>query len=279
MKYIIQIVFSSIAIFIGKNWVEPELRPEFVGHGLLILLTLIIVDLSLFIYENHTRVLLVLRCKILSLKGEKIRFSMAYQYRIRINDKYLLVKNSSWSFYQHVGGKYKRLPQTQQVLKDLEGIDDLKLQTTGLKKDDMVVFIPAKNAIKFIDWFNKGTDREISHWREFYEELIDGKAQLLPQKAFPYVNYDFVKSVTTPLKKSPNLNCWEILQYDVLDLIPTTEQELELEKLYEKGDSDYLKWADHELIQNLGHDCRAKKDLYRIGEHTKWVLNLKWSKD
>ena len=279
MKYIIQIVFSSIAIFIGKNWVEPELRPEFVGHGLLILLTLIIVDLSLFVFENHARILLVLRCKILSFKGEKVRFSMSYQYRIKVNDKYLLVKNSTWGFYQHVGGKYKRLPQTQQILKDFEGTDDLKLQTTGLKKDDIAVFIPAKNAIKFIDWFNKGTDREISHWREFYEELIDGKGQLIPQKAFPYVNYDFVKSIRTPLKWSSQFKCNEILQYDILDLIPTQKQQLELEKLFNKGDSEYIKWANDELVQNLGYDCLTQKKIYEIGAHAKWVLNLKWSKD
>jgi hypothetical protein len=59
-------------------------------------------------------------------------------------------------------------------------------------KDDIAVFIPAKNAIKFLDWFNSRKEREISHWREFYEELVDGKAKLLDPKIFPYVNYNYV---------------------------------------------------------------------------------------
>jgi hypothetical protein len=38
-------------------------------------------------------------------------------------------------------------------------------------------------------------------------------------------------------------------------------------------------WADVELINCLGHDNRQKKTLYKIGQHAKWVLNMKWSKD
>ena len=204
---------------------------------------------------------------------------MSYQYRIKIKDKYLLVKNSNWNHYQLVGGKYKRNKFTHQILSGFDAKDDLKLETTGLKKDDLAVFIPAGNAIKFIDWFNTKKDREVSHWREFYEELIDGKAKLLPQTIFPYVNYNFVGSVITPLIRTPGWDCWEILQYDVLDLLPTPEQEIELEKLFNQGDTDYIKWADEELIKCLGHDNRLKKTHYEIGGHTKWVLNLKWCKE
>ena len=79
------------------------------------------------------------------------------------------------------------------------------MKTNGLKKGDLAVFVPAKNAVKFLEWFNTGKDREISHWREFYEELLGGKEkQILSHKNFPYVNYKFIKSVMTPLKKSPN---------------------------------------------------------------------------
>ncbi|OAV68673.1 hypothetical protein Barb6XT_00848 [Bacteroidales bacterium Barb6XT] len=129
-----------------------------------------------------------------------------------------------------------------------------------------------------MDWFNTKKDREISHWREFYEELIEGKAtHILPQKAFPYVNYNYMGSVITPLKKAHGWNCWEILQYDILDLFPTPEQQKELETLCNNGDTDYIKWADEDLINHLGHDNREKKPLYGIGEHTKWAINMKWS--
>jgi SMODS-associated NUDIX domain len=280
MKYVLQIIAAIIFIIIGKSFASDELRPEFVGNGLILLLTLIIVELGYDIYKNWKRIKLVTHCFYLSLLGQSIRFSMSYQYRIKIQDKYLLVKNSNWNHYQFVGGKYKRLKQTQGFLQsEFEARDDFKLQTSGLMKDDFALFIPAKNAIKFIDWFNKGKGREISHWREFYEELIEGKAKVLSQQNFPYVNYNFIGTVTTPIKRTPGWDCFEILQYDVLELIPNASQEKELELLMNKGDTEYIKWADEELIKCLGHDNRQKKTLYKIGEHAKWALNLRWSKD
>lgn len=280
MKYILQIVAAIIFILIGKNYASDELRPEFIGNGLILIITLVVVELGYDIYKNWKRLKLVLSCYYLSLRGQSIRFSMAYQYRIKIFDKYLLVKNSNWNHYQFVGGKYKRHMQSQAFLqREFEARDDLKLQTTGLMKDDFALFIPAKNAIKFLDWFNKGVNREISHWREFYEELIAVKAQVLSRQNFPYVNYNYIGTVITPIKKTPGWDCFEILQYDVLDLIPTESQEKELQELFNAGDTDYFKWADEELINCLGHDNRQKKTLFTIGQHTKWVLNMRWSKD
>jgi SMODS-associated NUDIX domain len=278
MKYLLQIIAAIIFIFAGKNFTSDELRPEFVGNGLILLITLIVVELGYDIYKNWRRLKLVTHCCYLGILNKTIRFSMSYQYRIKVNDKYLLVKNSNWNHYQFVGGKYKRLKQTQSFLqREFDARDDFKLQTTGLMKDDFALFIPAKKAIKFIDWFNAGKDREISHWREFYEELIDGKAKVLSSQNFPYVNYNYIGTVITPIKKTPGWDCSEILQYDVLDLIPTPAQKIELENLLAQGDSEYIKWADEELINCLGHDNRQKKSLYKIGQHTKWVLNMRWS--
>jgi 5'-3' exonuclease len=156
-------------------------------------------------------------------------------------------------------------------------MDDLKLPNKGLMKDDFAIFIPAKKAIKFIDWFNKKQNREVSNWREFYEELI--KTKILSQNNFPYVNYNYVGTVITPIKRTLGWDCFEILQYDILDLIPTKKQEKELVDLLKNGDTDLYKWADDELINNLGQDNRKKKKIYPIGEHTKWALNMKWNKE
>jgi hypothetical protein len=279
MKSIIQIVLGIVLILIMPHFVNEGLKPELIGSGIVIMITLIIADWGYAICINRKRILLIIRCWFLARKGEYIRFSMSYLYRIKINDKYLLVKNSNWNHYQFVGGKYKRNIFTQKILKDLDARDDLKMQTSGLMKDDLVVFIPAKNAIKFIDWFNSKNDREISHWREFYEELIEGKAtNILSQTVFPYINYNYMGTVITPLKKARSWNCWEVLQYDILELLPTPEQQKELENLYNNGDTNYIKWADEDLINHLGHDNREKKTIYNIGEHTKWAVNMKWSK-
>ena len=282
MKFLLKIILAIALLIIGFS-ISDFLKPELIGGGIILLLTTLIIDGGEFTLSNRNRLGLILKVKWLAIKGKYIRFSMSYQYRIKVNDKYLLVKNSnpSWNWYQHVGGKYKRIDETQKVLKDLDATDDLKLNTNGLKKCDLAVFVPAKNAIKFLDWFNSNKEREISHWRECYEELLGGKAeQVLSNKYFPYINYRFVKSVRTPVKRAPidtGWNCWEILQYDVLDLIPTPEQQVELEDLLAKGDTEYIKWASTALINRLGYDEGKLQIPYKISPHAKWVLNLKWS--
>lgn len=281
MKTFLQILTGGIFLVIGYRFVDDDLRPEFIGGGALLILSLILVDGVHYIVSNRKRLWLIFRTKIiLASKGEYIRFSMSYQYRIKVKNHYLLVKNSNpqWNFYQHVGGKYKRLDETKKVLADFGCTDDLKMKTDGLKKGDLAVFVPAEYAIEFIDWFNTKRGREISHWREFYEELVYGKASVLSKEKFPYVQYSFVGSVITPLKKAHGWNCWEILLYDVLDLLPNADQEKELETLLQNGDTDYIKWATPALINSLGHDENLMETRYKIGEHAKWVLNMKWSK-
>ncbi len=256
-----------------------DLQPEFIGAGVIGVLGLVALLIETII-ANRNRLGLMIYSYWLGLRGQRIRFSMSYLYRIKVDDKYLLVKNNNFPHYQLVGGKYKVLEGTRSFLqKEFDAIDDPKLPNKDLMKDDFALFIPAKNAIKFLDWFNEGKDREISHWREFYEELIEGKANLLNKDKFPYVNYNFKGRVRTPIKRTPGWDCYEILQYDILDILPTPEQRQAFKQLQEQGDSDYHKWADSELISCLGFDKRKKKLIYKIGMHTKWAINMKWSKE
>lgn len=276
MKYILNFILGIFLIVLGTTVLKnTDYKAELVGGGITLLASLIVVDLSLDIRHNFNRLRTWFLSRYLILKKQQIRFSMSYQYRIKVNDHYLLIKNSTWNFYQHVGGKYKRLPISEKIIKEFEGKDDLELETHGKKKDDFAIFIPAKNTLKFLDWFNTRKDREISHWREFHEELIQGKGSVLSKMNFPYVDYNLACTLTTPLKKSPNLKCWEILQYDILDLVLNPEQEKELLELFNNGDTDYIKWAEIAVINKDGHNGRGQP--YRIGEHTKWIINEKWS--
>jgi hypothetical protein len=280
IRRIIQTIIAIGFIIYGYFKMSgSEYQKDVVVFGVIGLATLLELLIE-HIIINHKRLYLLLQIYFLALKGEKIRFSMSYLYIIKIDDEYLLVKNSNYGHYQLVGGKYKRLEGTQSLLKEkFEAIDDLKLPNKDLMKDDFAIFIPAKKAIKFLDWFNEGKNREINHWREFYEELIEGKAKLLSKEKFPYVNYNLLGRVTTPVKRTAGWNCHEILQYDILELLPNEEQRKELLNLKNQGDTEYIKWADRELIDCLGHDKRTKKKLYDIGQHTKWALNMKWSKE
>jgi hypothetical protein len=281
IRKIIQALVAIGFIIFGYTKLDvSSFQKEVIGYGILGLLTLIGL-LFEFIYTNRKRLWMSIFSKYLALSGKKIRFSMSYLYRIKVEDKYLLVKNNNYGHFQLVGGKYKILEDTRSKLKtDFDAMDDPKLPNSGIMKDDFALFIPAKNAMKFLDWFNKGVDREVSHWREFYEELIVGDGEkFLSTENFPYVNYNFRGKVLTPIKRTPGwMDCYEILQYDILDLVPTPEQRQELKSLLLKGDSSKIKWASSNLIDSLGHDPISKNKDYDIGQHTKWAWNMKWLK-
>lgn len=281
IRRIFQVLIAIGVIIFGYTKLSgSNFQKEVIWYGiagLLVLLELV----GEYIYNNRNRLWMSIFSKYLALRGKKIRFSMSYLYRIKIEDKYLLVKNNNYGHFQLVGGKYKILDDTRSKLKtDFDAVDDPKLPNSGVMKDDFALFIPAKNAMKFLDWFNKGVDREVSHWREFYEELIVGDGEsFLSIENFPYVNYNYRGKVLTPIKRTPGWDdCYEILQYDILDLVPTPEQRQELKDLLKKGDSAKIKWASSNLIDSLGHDPINKNKNYDIGQHTKWALNTKWSK-
>lgn len=280
IRRILQAIIAFIVLIIGYYKLSgSEYQKDFFVYGIIALITLIELLIE-YIIVNRKWLRLSFYSKWLGIRGQRIRFSMSYLYRIKVDDKYLLVRNNNFPHYQLVGGKYKVLEGTRSFLqKEFDAIDDPKLPNKDLMKDDFALFIPAGKAIKFLEWFNKGEDREISHWREFYEELIEGKGKLLSKEKFPYVNYNFKGRVRTPIKRTPGWDCYELLQYDILDIIPTPEQRQELRKLQDKGDTKYYKWADTELINCLGHDNRTKTQEYDIGIHTKWALNMKWSKE
>ena len=278
LVFIIKFFVSGLLWAIGLLCEEPYTSGFIISAITCLLLT--IVEIIISVCNNWKYVKFYTKIQYLKLKKQNIRFSMSYQYIIKVNDRYLLVKNSHWNKYQLVGGKYKQTPNSKNILNKLEAQDDIKMPTNSINNEDLAVFIPAKNAIKFLKWFDEGKDREVSHWREFYEELI--KNNVLPKENFPYVNYNFCKSIRTPLKRTPaesGWHCWELLHYDILELIPNSDQQEELSKIQNRGDTDYLKWADIDLVNHLGHDNRKRAFEYNIAQHAKWMINKKWEKE
>ena len=224
--------------------------------------------------QNITRLKLWFITKI-KYRNKKVRVSMSYIYRIRVSDKYLLVKNSKWDYYQPVGGAYKILSEDIGFLKDnFEWGKDPYLKTDGIKRNDLRGTVPMTKLIKFLDWFKTQKNREISHWREFFEELI--RTNILSVENFPHIEYRYAGTLLTPIKKSDIWpNCFEILSYDVYDLIPSNEQEA---KLYETQTkiSDKYKWVEESVILNNG--IINKDEEIKLGQHTKWTIQLKYPK-
>jgi len=187
----------------------------------------------------------------------------------------LLVKNSKWDYYQPVGGVYKVLSEDVGFLKDnFDWGKDPHMKTNNEKRNDLRGTVPMPKLINFLDWFKSQKNREISHWREFYEELI--KTEILSINDFPHFEYRYAGTLLTPIKKSEKWkDCLEILSYDVFDIIPTPEQE-EILKKTQSEQSDYIIWLDEYIILNNG--VINKDEEIKLGQHTKWTIEMKHSK-
>lgn len=210
------------------------------------------------------------------LRNEDIRISIAYLYRINVNGKYLLVKNSRRNYFQPVGGAFKTLPGAEKIFESLNVKSDRLIETeNGIAKNDLRVFVKGINVIDFIEWFHSKQDRETSPWREFCEELIS--TNILPWKEFRYIDYKYKGIIQTPIINLDS-NDKGMFIFEVYDLVANNEQKVILEKLLLEGNTKEYIWADSYLINRLGHNESNKEYKFEIAQHAKWALNMKYIK-
>lgn len=272
-----QIIFAVLLIIyiliVGDNFKDNTLIQNTIAIACSIIAPILVFFVDSFL-SNIKRIKLWYLSK-LRFSKKKIRVSMSYIYRIQINDKYLLVKNSKWNYYQPVGGVYKILSEDIGFLKDnFDWGKDPYMKTDGEKRNDLRGTVPMPKLIHFLDWFDTQKNREISHWREFYEELI--KTNILHIKDFPHFEYRYAGTLRTPIKKSPKWNnCLEILSFDVFDIVPTKKQEDILKKTQSENIEEIV-WLDESTIINNG--VINKNEEINLGQHTKWTIEMKYPK-
>ncbi|MGJ1241283.1 MULTISPECIES: SMODS-associated NUDIX domain-containing protein [Bacteroidota] len=200
-----------------------------------------------------------------------IRISAAYIFKIEIDGKYLLVKGRNIDQFQPVGGVYKRLAESSTIFQQLEILDDKKIPICDTTRHDLRLRIKGKHLHKFLLWFDSQKEREISHWREFCEELI--LTNILDRVKFPHVNYKFLYRNPLYIHHSIFYECPEILIHEVFEFIPNESQRLELKKLLEeeKADSIYH-WVSEDTIKRLGYTNDNRKP-FSVAEHTISLFN------
>ncbi len=227
---------------------------------------------------NLNQIPLWFKTKVI-FRNREVRLSISYLYRIKVQNKYLLVKNGKWNQYQLVGGAYKTLPGAEKIFKKFKVKPDRLIETEhGIAKNDLRFTLPGKYVVDIIKWFHSREDRETSQWREFCEELLS--TGVLDKQTIRYVDYRYVTTIQTPMQKAKKLPNQEVLIYEIFDLVPTTEQTTLLENLLNNGDTDYVKWATKSLIDCFGfEEIPVKEFKYEIGAHTKWALNEKYIPD
>lgn len=270
MKIGLQIFISLLLIALGYIEKSNIWESGYSQAGVITLLTFLVT----FIFEHHKRFLFYIKTRIL-YRNQDIRISIAYLYRIQVDDLYLLVKSRTRNYYQPVGGCYKTLPGSEKVFEKLGVKPDRKFETEkGIAKNDLRVYVKGKNVIEFLEWFDSKEDREISPWREFCEELI--AEDILPWKQFRFIDYKFKGQVKSPIIELDS-GGKGIFLFDIYDLVINDEQRPILQQLKEHSSDKYV-WVPDRVIQSLGHDGNAKEYLLEIAPHSKYAQNLEWSK-
>lgn len=149
-------------------------------------------------------------------------------------------------------------------------LDDDLLTPDAVSNGDLRVRVPGKKLVPFIRWFESEAGRETDGWREFYEELI--APGILSSEAFRYVKYDRIERLYRPMKFSPWAKSQEILIADILELLPTSEQIVQLQALKTRSDLPIL-WASEEQIRRMGAADGASSQTTRIAETAVWTVD------
>lgn len=228
------------------------------------------------LWENKNNLSLYMKTLFWNYRNKEIRFSISYLFRIKIpnTNSYLLVLNRRIdNQLQPVGGVYKRYGDDK-LFEKWDYMPDNK--RNGLDVDDesfsdLRFKVKGKHVIDVIKWFEEGKEREISAEREFFEELI--KPKILDAQNFSQIKYKHLKRISKNLKWSEHFSCYEILIYDIMELLPTEQQNEELKKL--SKDANLKKGyaiVDFDDIEQL-RLVRDGKQIARIGEHTKLTIN------
>ena len=200
-----------------------------------------------------------------------IRISFAYLYRIKVGNKYLLVQNSrNTGKYQPVGGVYKLKAAEKTELKNrFHVMDDDKILIDKSSRNDYRLRMENRYLRKFVKRFdsrNAQRERIDNIGREFKEELIETGILNWTQ-----IRYRFCGRHMTELKFGEHFQIYELLLADIVELIPTAEQETDLKSLLSCPSNQY-RFATAEQITCLGMNTEAGELYEWIGDHTKKIL-------
>lgn len=209
-------------------------------------------------------------CYSLRTWRTRVRISVSYLYRIKVDNEFLLVKGQRFEQYQPVGGVYKAHPSSSGVRREMNVLDDNLLSPDAVSEGDLRVRVPGRKLLAFLRWFERGQGRELDGWREFYEELI--ATGILPEDTFRFIKYDFVRRIYRPMRYSQWAQGQEILIADILELLPTPEQDRALREL--KGHSDpRILWATERQIRRLGATDGAASQTTQIARTAEWTID------
>ena len=201
-------------------------------------------------------------------RNKDIRVSISYLFKIKIDDKYFLIKGKRINQYQPVGGVYKYYSEAKSIFARLGVKDDDCIPIDSSSKDDLRIRVKGKNLGKLIKWFESGKERGVCVQREFYEELI--KDKILDAKNFNYIDCIYLNRIIDDIKYDNHFNCQQILIADIYELKLNNEQLKEFKKLMDVKSDKYI-WSYEDQINALGYE-KYKKETINIPPTAKWLI-------
>lgn len=199
-----------------------------------------------------------------------VRTSFAYLYRIKVGNYYFLVKNERGTGkYQPVGGVYTLTENEKIVLKNKYQVkDDNKILIDESSRDDYRLRIENKYLRRFVRRFDRKADRERidNIGREFKEELVEKGIV-----SWSTIRYRYCGRHMTELKYGEHFQIYELLLADVVELMPTADQEKDLQQLM-KTQSDLYRFATAEEIVSLGVNTSTGELKEIIGDHSQKII-------
>ncbi|MFW5700491.1 MAG: hypothetical protein ACOCWM_02280 [Cyclobacteriaceae bacterium] len=261
---------STIAIVIWARFAPESLRPEL--YGIAIGLTIaMLIELIVFLIRKWSLLRVYAKCYF-PLSSKEIRLTIAYLFKIECHGKYLLVKSKRIpNTYQPVGGVYKYFsPEADNILSKMTIIPDNSIPNDGYSEHDLRVKMKNRCHVPlFLKWFFELKQRELSPWREFYEELVATK--ILPAKIFSYMFYDLIGQHLEQIHFDPHFRIDTLKYADIyIPRYSSDEQRFSLKKLAQQVNDDQYIWAtENEIINKFTHDGK------RIADHTCKIFHTK----
>lgn len=212
---------------------------------------------------NYRRIGLFI--KSLIYWNQDIRFSIAYLYKIKINNKYLLIKGSKIEQLQPVGGVYKVCSSFSTIERKLNII--FENERGFYEQEDLRFCTKGKNISKVLNWFDSRENREVTVYREFYEEII--KNNILPIEVLSSMRIEFLKQIKPKMSYSKHFKKNEILLFDIYEIHLANEY-IDMICRDVKEKNDLIKLVDREDIEKECVDISGKS--FKIGAHSQYII-------
>lgn len=221
----------------------------------------------MFIWTNRKYLRLWISTNVTKAREEQVRFSIAYLFRIKIDGKYLLVKNEKIADqYQPVGGVYRKFDSFVDIANKLKVTDEKK--ENFRVPNDLRVYVQSKNVIKFLEWFKTRRNREVNVVREFIEEIID--KNILEIQNLRDIEFEFIRTYDSGLLYAEQFSSYEILLHDIFEVRLKPDDVEKLKQYIDSSSDNYLILVEQADILQKAVTIGGVD--YKIGQQTINIL-------